>query len=60
MGCEAGQCKTSTPSGIFIVAPSLEGWLTKDKVAPPPHKVRLGLLDTNPVLQCLGELFPFV
>ena len=49
MGCEAGRCKTSTPKGIFIVAPSLEGWPTKAKEAPSPHEVRLALLDTNPV-----------
>ena len=24
MGCEAGQCKTCTPKGMFIVIPSLE------------------------------------
>ena len=41
MGCEAGQCKTSTPQGIFIVTPSLEGWPTKAKEAPSPHEVRL-------------------
>ena len=34
MGCEAGQCKTSTPKGIFIVTPSLKGWPTKAKEAP--------------------------
>ena len=49
MGCEAGRCKTSTSSGIFSVAPSLEGWSTKTKKAPSPHNVRLALLDTNPV-----------
>ena len=27
MGHKAGQCKTSTPQDIFIVTPSLEGWL---------------------------------
>ena len=56
MGCEAGRCKTSTPEGIFIVTPSLEGLPTKAKEAPSPHEVRLALLDTNPVFQCLGEL----
>ena len=53
MGCEAGQCKTSTPYGIFIMTPSLEGWPTKAKEAPSPHEVRLSPLDTNPVFQCL-------
>ena len=49
-GCEVGRCsKTSTPSGIFIVAPSLERWLSKDKEAPSPYKVRLALLSTKPV-----------
>ena len=33
--------------------PSLEGWPTKVKEAPSPHKVRLTLLDTNPVFLCL-------
>ena len=46
MGCEA--------EGIFIVTPSLEGWPTKTKEEPPPHEVRLALLDTNPVFQCFG------
>ena len=55
MGCEAGQCKTSTPQGIFIVTPSLEGWPNNAKEAPPPYEVRLALLDTNPVFQCLRE-----
>ena len=41
MGCKAGQYKTSTPEGIFIVTPSLEGWPTKAKEAPSPHEVRL-------------------
>ena len=49
MGCKAGRCKTSTPSGIFIMTPSLEGLLTKAKEAPSPREVRLALLDTNPV-----------
>ena len=39
MGCEAGQCKTSTPYGIFIVTPSFQGWPTKTKEAPPPNYV---------------------
>ena len=56
MGCEAGRCnKTSTPKGIFIVIPSLEGWPTKAKEAPSPHEVRLTPLDTNPVFQYLGD-----
>ena len=55
-GCEAGRCnKTSTPYGIFIVIPSLEGWPTKAKEALSPHEVRLTPLDTNPVFQCLEE-----
>ena len=37
------------------MTPSLEGWLTKAKEAPSPHGVRLASLDTNPVLQSLGE-----
>ena len=49
MGCEVGQCKTSTPQDIFIVTPSLEGWPTKAKHAPSPHEVRLTQLDTNSV-----------
>ena len=55
MGCEADRCKTSTPQGIFIVTPSLEGLPTKAKEAPFPHEVRVAPLDTNPVFQCLGE-----
>ena len=47
MGCEAGRCKTSTPKGIFIMTPSLEGWPTKPKEAPSPHEVRLASLVTN-------------
>ena len=55
MGCEAGRCnKTSTPQGIFIVIPSLEGWSAVTKEAPSPHEVRLPPLNTNPVFQCLG------
>ena len=49
MRCKVGRCKTSTPKGIFIVTPPLEGWPTKAKEAPSPHKVRLTPLDTNPV-----------
>ena len=49
MGCKAGRCKTSTPSGIFIMTPSLEGLPTKAKEAPSPREVRLALLDTNTV-----------
>ena len=55
MGWEAGQCKTSTPYGIFIVKPSLEGSPTKAKEAPSPHEVRLAPLDTKLVFLCLGE-----
>ena len=54
-GCKAGWCKTSTPWGIFIVTPSLEGWPTKIKETLSPHEVRLAPLDTKPVFQCLGE-----
>ena len=36
MGRKAVQCnKTFTPYGIFIFTPSLEGWSTKAKEAPP-------------------------
>ena len=59
MECEAGWCKTSTQSGIFIVTPSLEGWPTKATEASSPHEIRLSLLDTNPVFHCLGEKYPF-
>ena len=56
MGCEAGRCKTSTPLGILIVIPSLEGWPTKAKEAPSPHEVRMSPLDTNLVFQSLGVI----
>ena len=56
MRCEAGRCKTSTPYGIFIVTPSLEGSPTKAKEAPSPHEVRLAPLDTNPVFPYLRDL----
>ena len=56
MGCEAGRCKTSTPYGIFIVIPSLEGLPTKAKEAPSPHEVRLTPLDTNPVFHSLRDV----
>ena len=60
MRWEAGQCnKTSTPKGIFIVIPLLEGWPTKAKEAPSNHEVRLTPLDTNPVFLCLGGELPF-
>ena len=49
MECSTGQCKTSTPQGIFIVISSLEGWPTKAKEAPSPHEVRMAPLNTNPV-----------
>ena len=55
MGSRAGRCKISTPYGIFIVTPSLEEWPTKAKEVPSPHEVRLSLLDTNPVFQCLED-----
>ena len=35
------------------MTPSLEGSPTKTKEAPSPNEVRLALLDTNPVFQCL-------
>ena len=54
MGCEAGRCKTSTPYGIFIMTPSLDGWPTKAKEVLSPHEVRLVPLDTNAVFQRLG------
>ena len=55
MGCKAGQCKTSTSQGIFMVTPSLEGWPTKAKEAPSPHEVRLAPLDNNPVFESLRD-----
>ena len=36
------------------MTPSLEGSPTRVKEAPSPREVRLALLDTNPVFQCLG------
>ena len=57
MGCEAGRCKTSSPEGIFIVTPSLEGWPTKAKEGRSSHEVRLASLDTKLVFQSLGELY---
>ena len=54
MRCEAGRCKTSTPSDIFIVTPSLDGLPTKAKDAPSPQEVRLALLE-NPVFKFLRE-----
>ena len=56
MGCKAAQCKTSTPKDIFIVIPSLEGSPTKAKEAPSFDEMRLALLDTNPLFQCLGDV----
>ena len=55
MGCKAGQCKTSTPKGIFVVTPSLEGWPTKTKEAPSPHEVSPTQYFTNTLFQCLRE-----
>ena len=50
MRCKAGQCsKTSTPEGIFIATPSLEGLPVKAKEAPSHHEVTLVPLDINPV-----------
>ena len=37
------------------MTPSLGGWPTKAKEVPSPHEVRLAMLDTNPVLQSLGQ-----
>ena len=45
------------------MTPSLERLSTKAKEAPSPHEVRLALLDTNPIFQCLRELsiqLPFI
>ena len=56
MGYKAGRCnKTSTPEGICVVIPSLEGWPTKAKEATSPHEVRLTPLDTNRLFQCLEK-----
>ena len=56
MGYEAGRCnKTSTPEGVFVVIPSIEGWPTKAKEATSPHEVRLTPLDTNRLFQCLEK-----
>ena len=39
--CKVSQCnKTTTPKGIFIVTPSLEGWSTKAKEATFFHGER--------------------
>ena len=56
MGCKAGQCKTSSPKGILIVIPSLEGSSTKAKEAPSFDEIRLAPLDNNPVFQFLGDV----
>ena len=48
--CKAGQCKSSTPEGPFIMTPSLEGWPTKATEAPSPLEVRLAPLGSNYVL----------
>ena len=45
--------KKSTPSGFLILTSSLEVLVTKAKEAPSPHEVKLILLDTNTVFQCL-------
>ena len=37
--------------------PSLEGWPTKATGAPSLNEVRLTPLETNPLFQCLRELF---
>ena len=56
MGCKAGQCKTSSPKGIFIVTPSIEGSSTKAKEAPSLDEIRLAPLGNNPVFQFLGDV----
>ena len=38
--CKVGKLKTSTSYSIFIKTSSLEGWSTKAKETPSPHKVR--------------------
>ena len=38
------------------MTPSLEGLQTKAKEVPSPHEVRLVLLNTNSVFQCLREI----
>ena len=56
MGSRADRCcKTFTPSGNFIVIPSLEEQPIKAIEIPSPHAVGPTPLDTNPVFQCLGE-----
>ena len=56
MGCKACLCnKTSTPKGIFIMIPSLEGWPTKAKEAPSPHEVRPTLLTPTQYFNVLGK-----
>ena len=57
MGCQAGQCKTPTSLDILVTS-SLEGWPTKAKETLSPHEVRLTLLDTNTVFQCLRVKSP--
>ena len=53
---EAGRCnESSIPYGNFIVTTSLEGWETNAKEVPSHHEVKLAPLDTNPLLQCLGD-----
>ena len=37
------------------MTPTLQGSTTKAKEAPSPHEVRMAVLETNPVFQCLGE-----
>ena len=37
------------------MTPSIEEWPIKIRVVSSPHEVRLAPLDTNSVLQCLGE-----
>ena len=39
---------------------SLDGWQTKAKKTPSPHEIRLTPLDTNPVFQCLEEVFQYL
>ena len=39
---------------------SLEKRLITAKEAPSPYEVRLTSLETNPVFQCLGEIFSYL
>ena len=55
MRFKAVSCKkTLTSCSIFILTPSLEGWPTKAKEAPPIELI-LNMLDTDPVFVSLRE-----